>query len=71
MILDTEDSNETIDRGEMVDTPPGSVATACCPKDYAGTWENLCLPSVHWRAHSGCIGQAGYVGPRWKQNPTC
>ena len=44
MIQDTEGSNETIVRGEMVDTPPGWVATACCPKGDAGTWENLCPP---------------------------
>jgi hypothetical protein len=31
--------------GEMGDTPPGSQATACCSRDYTGTWENLCLPS--------------------------
>jgi hypothetical protein len=44
VIEDTEDSNEAIVKGEMVETPPGCMATACCPKDDAGTWENLCFP---------------------------
>lgn len=68
MFLTTEDSNEAIDRGEMVETPPGSQATACCSKDYAGTWENLSFPKCR-KVHSVCIGQAGLRGPA-DQNPT-
>jgi len=39
-----EGSNETIVRGEMVDTPPGWVATAYCPKDVAEWRGNLGEP---------------------------
>jgi hypothetical protein len=44
VVKNTEGSNEAIVIGEMVDTPPGPWSMACCPKDFVGTWEDLCLP---------------------------
>jgi hypothetical protein len=47
--------------GEKADTPPGSQATACCPREYTGTWENLCLPSSFVsKLHKDC----GFTGTR-------
>ncbi|MFX0197039.1 MAG: hypothetical protein ACFFCW_13010 [Candidatus Hodarchaeota archaeon] len=66
-VKNAEDSNETIDRGKMVDTPPGSQATACCPKDYPETWEALCFPSLLERPF---IRNAG-LRDSADQNPTC
>ena len=43
-IKNPEGSNEAIVTGEMADTPPGSKSTACCSRDFSGTWEDLYLP---------------------------
>ena len=52
-IKNPEGSNEAIVTGEMAGTPPGSKSTACCSRDFPGTWEDLCLPPVR-----------GYLEPR-------
>jgi hypothetical protein len=44
VIKNTEGSYDAIVKGEMADTSPGSQSTACCLRDFSGTWENLCLP---------------------------
>ena len=62
VVIDTEGSNEVIVIGEMMDTPPGSQATACCSRDCAGTWEDLCFPSV--LGEIVVSGRAGLRGPR-------
>ena len=53
-IKNPEGSNEAIVTGEMADTPPGSKSTACCSRDFSGTWEDLCLPPVR-----GVLGTEG------------
>ena len=68
MVKDTEGSNEAIDKGEMAETLPGSQATACCPRDFTGTWEDLCPPAE--LGESVVFGQAGLRDPA-DQNPTC
>ena len=62
MVKDTEGSNEAIDKGEMVETLPGSQAMACCPRDFTGTWEDLCSPSELGESVVFRIG--GFTGPR-------
>lgn len=68
MFLTTEDSNEAIDIGEMVATPPGSQATACCSKDYAGTWEDLSFPSC-WNSTFRLYRIDGFGTPLTKTQP--